>query len=581
MFHSDSYQRSHIFTLFACTPLLVVDHAASVIASIPVFLFFLCKTGKARRQSSESELAYQFSKSIGALMSIVGYYLLWVLGGNYSKVVVAAALLLNQHLYNALLFRKSFGGFLQSLLFGSIFTITILYEQRKDRIKAEDETATSDIERGLIGGRKFPIHFATEAESDTQPQCPSDEVGDTDEPSDADPDVFEANFDGFYRTQSKSSTARSITSVPPLLLSSDENFATKTETVDYRGRKSHNKPLPSWYQKRDAILDTQTKAYDVNRTTSFANMFQCATDTVDDYREESQKANTASSVATGRNTAVETTHTTQTPKTETTETTDMIALARSAKRKLEAEFYARVFGTPSAAQSTSGRRTDNAARRSYGAKQVPDTLSPGVPEEIKMDIPPVFTPMFDDSSGESSRGRQSTVRSEPDSRFTPMQSATLPKNAAAPSEVIDEERPKELDDVLGPFMPFTKSATTRTTPTYSIGASHVTGTSHGTRKKSNARTAASRLSTQASKDFIIHHHPNQGPSAYGEVEGDLSPRRSRSVGSVPGLVIGAQGSADESEVTMDRRQFKRDAEKNYFWQFMANPTGSTLTRSVT
>jgi hypothetical protein len=629
-FHSDSYRRSQLFTLFACTPLLVVDHIASILASTPVFLFYLYKTCQIRSQSRDAELAYQFSKSIGALMSIVGYYLLWVFGGSYAKIGVAAALVANQHLYNAILFRKSFGGFLQSLLFGSIFAITIVHKPRK-AIKAEDETATSDIEKGLTAGRFDPSNVHTETESDTQPRCPSDEVEDADEPIKPDPYAFEVNFDGFYRVQSKLSIARtrSAPPVPPPVLPSDENSYANNEMVDYRGRKVHTKPLTTWYRNGQTILDTQNKAQNVDRSTSFKDMFQCATDTVEE-KEETLKINAAGSIASGRNTAVETTQsektgrntaveptqsektgrntaveTTQSEKTENKETTDMIALARSAKRKIEAEFYARVFGSPTEGGTTPGspgRRTDHTSRTSFGVRgeQERDTLSPesshfGFPQKIEMkkqqdsemNEPPVLTAMFDDSSGESSGDRKTDARgdggNETDFGFKPMETAAMSNNAEyLPSGLRqnapppNNEPPKELDDLLGPFVPFTNCATTRT-PTYSIGASHVTGTSHRTRKKSNSK----RLKEE-SRDFIIHHHPDQGPSAYGEVGRNRSPHRSRSAGSVPELVIGAQGSADESEVTMDKRQFAKRADAdNYFWQFMVNPTSSTLTRSVT
>jgi hypothetical protein len=658
-FHSDSYRRSQLFTLFACTPLLAVDHIASILASAPVFLFYLCKTCQIRSQSRDAELAYQFSKSIGGLMSIVGYYLIWVLGGSYAKVGVAAALVANQHLYNAILFRKSFGGFLQSLLFGSIFAITIVHKPRK-AIKSEDETATSDIEKGLAAGRFDPSNVLSETESDTQPRCPSDEVedADADEPIKPDPDAFEVNFDGFYRVQSKLSVPPSVppsgenghtnnemvdyrgrkvhtkplptwyrndqmqskslitkTSsappVPPPLLPSHENGDTNSERVDYRGRKAHTKPLPTWYRDGQTILDTQNKAQDVDRTTSFKDMFHCATNTVEE-KEEPIKINAAGSITSGRNTAVETT---QSIKTENTETTDMIALARSAKRKIEAEFYARVFGSPTEGSTTPGspeKRRDHTSRTSFGVggEQERDTLSPesgysSFPQKIEMEKqqdsemndPAVFTAMFDDSSGESSGDRKTDAMgdggNETDFGFITMETVAMstigedlpsglqqnsppPNNENAPPP--NNEPPKELDDLLGPFVPFISCATTKP-PTYSIGASHITGTSHRTRKKSN-----SKRTREETRDFIIHHHPDQGPSAYGEVGRNRSPRKSRtgSPDSVPELVIGAQGSADESEVTMDKRQFtKRTDGDNYFWQFMVNPTSSTLTRSVT
>jgi hypothetical protein len=336
-------------------------------------------------------------------------------------------------------------------------------------------------------------------------------------------------------------------------------------------------------------------------------MFQCATDatgTVEE-KEETPKINTPASIASGRNTAV---GTTQSEKTENTETTDMIALARSAKRKIEAEFYARVFGSPTKGGTTpvsdhtsrtsfgAGGDQDRDPRTSFGVggEQERDTLSSesshlGFPQKIEMkkqqdfemNEPPLFTAMFDASSGESSGDRKTDARgggNKTDFGFIPMETAAMSNNGEdLPSGLRqnvpppNNEPPKELDDLLGPFVPFAPFVP------FGNSRSHVTGASHRTRKKSNAKRV-----TEESRDFIIHHHPDQGPSAYGEVGRNRSPPRNRSTGSVPELVIGAQGSADESEVTMDRRQFaKRPDADNYFWQFMVNPTSSTLTRSVT
>ena len=154
-YHSDWYSRSQILTLLVCLPILLVDHIPAILLSTPVYLALVCGTCGTKNPIPKTHLAYQFAKSIGGLLVVVGTYLAWVLGGHYSKLAVAGVLYLQQHLYTAILFRRSFFGFLQSIVFQGIFAITIVRSSPR-KIREQGNTEATDIEQGMIQDKPYP-----------------------------------------------------------------------------------------------------------------------------------------------------------------------------------------------------------------------------------------------------------------------------------------------------------------------------------------------------------------------------------------------------------------------------------------
>jgi hypothetical protein len=80
------------------------------------------------------------AKSIGALMSAVGYYSAWVLGDDIIKCTIVALLLVNQALYTSILCRMSTLEFLWSVIFRGVVFVGLTER------KVADESVKFDIE---------------------------------------------------------------------------------------------------------------------------------------------------------------------------------------------------------------------------------------------------------------------------------------------------------------------------------------------------------------------------------------------------------------------------------------------------
>ncbi|CAJ1938082.1 unnamed protein product [Cylindrotheca closterium] len=687
-YHSDVHKRSQVLTCLLCLPFLLVDQIPAILLSIPVYLFFLCQNCGTRNESTQTHLAYQFAKSIGGLLVVVGTYLAWVLGGNYAKLACAGVLYVNQHLYSAILFRKSVFGFLQSVIFQGFFAVSIVRTPRKQTIaEGKGNAGATDIEQGVSREKKesapnavnnkpeAPAKAATRApapavkRNQVSPQkVIEEEVIDivpvaSESPrkkpasagmEQADPDDFGATFDGFYFRPSPSTT-KSQGSRPSTSTKSQGSLAPTTTAsgntesigVDHRGKK-YIKPVPGWYQKGEVITDTQQAAKEAQlapKSKGFdnINIFQCGADTTL-MDEEEKYFDPALSLSGDKETATGFTSTKGSTKGSTKASTvvtsftskmdekqspeaeapDLVNLARSAKRRIEAEFYARIYGTPagtgiSSPVSPERKGVTRLAPQPYGDDEqdefiVPRTIEMKTPPKEKMasksasPISPSTASLADNTSdngsgknGENTRisSDESTSRMD-DSGFIPMYKSpdrqggnAYPAKQKRSMGNRADNRPKspegEIDNLLGPFVPFVKSATTRSN-NYSVGASQTT------RMQSNKER---ETQGEESSGFVLQHHPGKGLSGYRHEEEEkirseksdpggrkfeeVKPIRSRTTGQIPDLVVGyEQPSADESEITMDKRQFrkKQDTGPPTFWDYWTSPTNSTLTRSV-
>jgi len=425
----------------------------------------------------------------------------------------------------------------------------------------------------------------------------------------ADPDNFGAKFDGFY-TRPRSYSEKST---PHDSVQDAENVV-----LDHRG-KPHVKPVPGWYQKGEVITDTQVAAN--NAKLASRNLFQCGADTtlkddgyfnptesMNDDRETATAFNSTTAFASTKASTAFTANTSkiEEKKSEEGEGPDLINIARSAKRRIEAEFYARIYGSSAGSGLSSPVSPDRKASGGYapssfvGAEDEQKQHRFDVPRTIEMrtsvkrktpnaesprspsSYPPMMDAVSDTASGEDDRSVPSDESAN--AGFIPMYPS---RRQGGNSTNKDDNRAKspdgEIDNLLGPFVPLVKSVTTRSN-NYSVGASQVT------RMKSNKEREAKAADemTEEPVSFVLRHHPDIGLSGFRNInegkQDTVKPRRSRTTGDVPDLVVGYdQASADESEITMDRRQFrkKRQDDAPSFWEYWTSPANSTLTRSVT
>jgi hypothetical protein len=92
-------------------------------------------------------------RAVGITLVIAGLSFLRLLGGVRYTALTTVLFLVNQHLYNALLFRKPFLGFLLSIVFGNLFVIQRVKQQSKKEenngVLTDSENNDTDEEMGL------------------------------------------------------------------------------------------------------------------------------------------------------------------------------------------------------------------------------------------------------------------------------------------------------------------------------------------------------------------------------------------------------------------------------------------------
>ncbi|KAG7349138.1 DnaJ domain containing protein [Nitzschia inconspicua] len=126
--HGDDKNRFRPCIVWMCFPVVIGEQLAacctSWIASACCIL-----------TSDEEDRSYgqHLSKSIAGLIVVMGYYLLWMYGNIYCKLAGAAALVLSQKLYSAILFEKGIFEFLQSFLFCDVMLVTLQEKPRRSK----------------------------------------------------------------------------------------------------------------------------------------------------------------------------------------------------------------------------------------------------------------------------------------------------------------------------------------------------------------------------------------------------------------------------------------------------------------
>ena len=143
-FHGDvsCRRRSQTMTLFFCAPILVLDQLTSS-AAVVLFSLLLIPARLVYGISSRVEsFFWGLAKSVGAIISALLYYSIWIMGNDIAKFCVVSFLLVNQALYSSILCRMNALEFLVTVIFRGVFCV-ILTDQ-----KSSDETMRVDVEPG-------------------------------------------------------------------------------------------------------------------------------------------------------------------------------------------------------------------------------------------------------------------------------------------------------------------------------------------------------------------------------------------------------------------------------------------------
>jgi len=143
-FHGDvsCRRRSQTMALFLCAPILVLDQLTSS-AAVMLFSLVLIPARLAFGISSRVEsFFWGLAKSVGAIISALLYYSIWIMGNDIAKFCVVSILLVNQALYSSILCRMNALEFLLTVIFRGVFCV-ILTDQ-----KSSDESLRVDVETG-------------------------------------------------------------------------------------------------------------------------------------------------------------------------------------------------------------------------------------------------------------------------------------------------------------------------------------------------------------------------------------------------------------------------------------------------
>lgn len=130
--HDDQADRFNPLIVWICFPVVFTEHFAACFTS-SIAAASCCLS----RDEETRSYGQHLSKSIAALIVVMGYYLLWMYGNVYCKLAGASALLLSQNLYNAILFEKSIFEFLQSFIFGDMMLLTLQELPRRTRMQSK------------------------------------------------------------------------------------------------------------------------------------------------------------------------------------------------------------------------------------------------------------------------------------------------------------------------------------------------------------------------------------------------------------------------------------------------------------
>lgn len=142
--HGDDKDRFHPCVVWMCFPVVLVEQLiACFTRSVASVCCFLTEDEESRSYGQD------LSKSIAALIVVMGYYLPWMYGNVYCKLAVTVAHVLTQKLYSAILFKKGPFEFLQSIVFGDFIILVFQDKPRRSKIHRQSNSETDAKDRTL------------------------------------------------------------------------------------------------------------------------------------------------------------------------------------------------------------------------------------------------------------------------------------------------------------------------------------------------------------------------------------------------------------------------------------------------
>ena len=151
-FHGDSSfrRRNQTLALFLCSPIWALDQLTSSAAMVlfsPILIPARLTFGISWRMES---FFWGLAKSVGAIISALLYYSIWIMGNDVAKFCVVAILVVNQALYSSILCRMSASEFLVTVIFRGIFSVTLMDRKGTDEgmkydVEADNELATKEL----------------------------------------------------------------------------------------------------------------------------------------------------------------------------------------------------------------------------------------------------------------------------------------------------------------------------------------------------------------------------------------------------------------------------------------------------
>lgn len=145
-YHGDTNRRSQTCALLFCAPLLAIDQLTSSLSVVILSLFLIPLRMTVGVSANVDSFLWGLAKSIGAVMSALAYYAVWMLGNDVAKYCVVGMLLLNQALYTAILCKMDAVEFLTTLILRGAVSMTFVPP------KKEADDFQYDVEVGCEPG---------------------------------------------------------------------------------------------------------------------------------------------------------------------------------------------------------------------------------------------------------------------------------------------------------------------------------------------------------------------------------------------------------------------------------------------
>jgi hypothetical protein len=184
-FNDDKTRRSQTNAMFFSAPFTIINHAAAFVASGCLRVFEIRGRKKINtvgdgpdvnrahfvdedRDNEVTDDNSALSQTLGFVVGNIVVLIFWVAGGVLSMTFAALNLWVNQSLYNSLLLRRSFRGFVLSLVVGDIFLIN---GERSDSsleagILELDQEIRVETQKNQLKTKEYGIQNGTESIND-------------------------------------------------------------------------------------------------------------------------------------------------------------------------------------------------------------------------------------------------------------------------------------------------------------------------------------------------------------------------------------------------------------------------------